>query len=603
MGNCIAGKRGKNNGNQMLQRFKTADDGLYYKPKINSSTLICYRPTDRAFWDVKIDTNLMFQAGALFGKIRVGKYICIGGVENGDVAFIIDTTEKKTIQINKPPMSLAYGRCHAFQNKVYVVGSLCIEADGLEKPAVPLVYDIRTNLWTELPKMPVNVSLCGSFIVGKGLNLIGGFLNYPSHPTLFRSMLQLDLNTLEWAQSSVTTPVLHGLPSCVVLTENAIMIIGGHDPCEHYSSDESKSTYIFNGREFQALSDLPSVGQLRFSDSPLYAKQEVLLYSDDETLFTYDLNSGSWSYFDIEEKMVGKDPPIQTFLEKGKFVYHFCQMECEIIEYNMDNKTSKKTGPASFHNFYKYTGLCILGDGRLMFAGGLKEDHSEGTVSCWTLDPQSRHSENIAELKYKQYGLRLVVIDRVVYAVAGVESSENLYPSPSRSHCQKYSLDLNQWVDIEPLSSTTFLPGACHMAGRIFCIGGYVEVIDSAVNLNLIQVYSIAQNHWDILTIEYPFGVSSLGVAPLPGNKLLCFGGQCQNGIKIPNTYIFDGYNFQYISDLPIPEEGADSTVFSDPTVIVGNKIYAFSENRYLYCFDFGSQSWHTEMPNISVRC
>mmetsp|Transcript_6372 Transcript_6372/g.6251 ORF Transcript_6372/g.6251 Transcript_6372/m.6251 type:complete len:140 (+) Transcript_6372:558-977(+) len=139
--------------------------------------------------------------------------------------------------------------------------------------------------------------------------------------------------------------------------------------------------------------------------------------------------------------MTGKDPPVLSNREKGKYVYHFCQTECEILEYNIDSKASRKTGPASFHNFYKYTGLCILGDGRLMFAGGLKEDAPEGTISCWALDPQSRHSENIAELKYKQYGLRLVPVGREIYAVAGVEIID---PNTSQSRCQKYLLDSNQ---------------------------------------------------------------------------------------------------------------------------------------------------------------
>lgn len=173
--------------------------------------------------------------------------------------------------------------------------------------------------------------------------------------------------------------------------------------------------------------------------------------------------------------------------EKGNFVFHFLQSECEIFQYNIESRTSRKTGPATFHNFYKYTGICMLADGRLMFAGGLKEETREGTTSCWVLDPHSRHNENLAELKYKQYGVRLVLINREVYAIAGIEI---IPPESSRSRCQKFLLDSNQWVDIAPVPSCTFQPGVCHLAGRIFSVGGYVE--DSGnVNLYIVQAYTI----------------------------------------------------------------------------------------------------------------
>lgn len=133
----------------------------------------------------------------------------------------------------------------------------------------------------------------GAYIVGKDLNILGGFLFYPDNPTPFQSILKLDLVTHQWAHTNIISPFLHGLPSCVVLTDKAIMIIGGHDPLDKYSQEESKSVFMFNGDEFMPLTDLPSQGQLRFPDSPLYAKTEVLLFSDDELLFTYNLNTSS----------------------------------------------------------------------------------------------------------------------------------------------------------------------------------------------------------------------------------------------------------------------------------------------------------------------
>lgn len=156
MGNCCSGKKKApkdikenkdvpKNTTIKISEKRQVDDTLFYKPKSSSNKLICYRPSDRAFWEEKIDKDCNFQAGMIFGKIKPGCYICIGGQEEGETGFILDTVDKKATKITPPPMSLSYGRALVYRSNVYVIGSLCIEADGNEKPAPPLYYDLTNK--------------------------------------------------------------------------------------------------------------------------------------------------------------------------------------------------------------------------------------------------------------------------------------------------------------------------------------------------------------------------------------------------------------------------------------------------------------------------
>jgi len=589
MGTCLSSKKQTRN---TLQLSKHTSSTHFFKAKSSSKKVICFKPEDTTFWEINVQTELMFQPGALSCRISASKLMFVGGIENGETAFTLDLQECKTDTIPSPPVGLVYGQLHILGSRVYVVGALTIEQSGQEKPAPLLYYDLRRKHWELIERPPAEVALTGGFIQDNFLYLLGGFLNYPEAPVPFQGVLSYDTLSGRWGRSAVTCPVNQGLPVCVPLASKAILVVGGHDPCEHYG-EESDSVYLFTGQEFFEYPSLPGEGQLRFSDPSLQIESQVLLFSEDEVLFRFDLNSQEWSCLDSEEKLQENFQVPFLPQKPHNSVYHYKQQECEILEYNIETKRTKKTGPSSFQYFLKHTGICLLDDGRLMFAGGIKEGEKEGTKTVWMLDPELKLSNNAADLPSCQYALRLVPVGHDVYAVAGYQDGQ--------SKCQKYSMVHNSWEKLPDMSMPTLFPGCCHLLGRIFCIGGYVEEAGSP-NLYLIQTYTVDQCRWDLLTLEYPIGVSGLGVVALASNKILCFGGRVMDGSKVNKSYLLEGEHFTALPDLPETDVKSDSTVFIDPPIVKESDAYAFSKNGYLYRFECNTLTWHLEYPNILNR-
>ena len=84
------------------------------------------------------------------------------------------------------------------------------------------------------------------------------------------------------------------------------------------------------------------------------------------------------------------------------------------------------------------------------------------------MNPKIGSSANNADLFYEQYALRMIVVQGIVYAMAGVENIADKYVC----HCQKYFPVENKWEMLPSMKYTSFLPGICHLNGKIFCLGG-----------------------------------------------------------------------------------------------------------------------------------
>jgi Kelch motif len=542
-------------------------ENIYYKPKASSNALIACRLPDKAFKEVSILGDLNFQTGSLFGKLDSARYFCIGGLYNGEQGLILNIVRKSYSQIISPPMSLAYGSITTFNNKVYIVGALTIEASGQEKPAPPLCFNVYENCWTELSPMPIKLCLAGTYLIGEDLYLLGGYLNYPDYPIHFRSILIYNLESQNWVRSNIETPIFQGLPACCVVSPNEIFIIGGHDPCDRITDVESKNTYLFNGSAFEPCPDIPAVGQLRFQESPAYYNGQVFIYSEDDILFIYHLQNKNWSYIDYEQsasKLSSNDlAPYET---TRTYLYRYIMEECEIIEYNITLGTNRKTGPSSFKYSFRYTGMCMLEDGRLLFAGGLKEN-DDASQNAWTLNPKIGSCSNVCDLSCPQYGLRMIVVQGIVYAIAGIET----FDDKTVCRCQKYFPVTNTWEYMPSMEYSAFLPGVAHLDGKIYAIGGRS---DGDV-CYIIQAYDISRVCWEVIDVEYPCSAMGIGAVAVL-DKILCFGGKTPDGIEVTNCYSFDGAEFKDLDDLP-ESEVEDSTFFLDPIVNTLGKVYAVS--------------------------
>lgn len=586
---CYSKGKKKTSHEIIVVKIREANE-VFYKPKTSSSSLICYKPKNKTFWEEPLPNSLRFQTGCIFGVISLSQFICIGGLELSDFAVIFSLCPKTIEKIAPPPQNLVYGYMHKFKDTLYIIGSLSQTSSGSESVSPYYQYHLKSRRWEQMPVPPLTVAIPGSYIYESKLFIIGGFLNYPDQPVPFQSILIFDLSLGTWSQSNIITPICTGFPNCVVIP-TGVIIIGGHDPFDH-TFEESRDVFIFTGTQFEKCAGLPEIGQLRFPELGTYMHGEVHLYSEDELLFTYSPQSNTWNFIDLEEKLtVNNDMPLMKVLNGyGEYVYSYSQKDCELLQYSILSQSIHPTGPSTFHKFPKYPGLGLLADGRLIIAGGI--DEKLGFLkSCWVLEPQLRQSSNISDMPEVQYGLNIIHLSRDIYAMSGIFNSNAL--------CQKYSLDLEEWKVLPNMPYCTFLPGCGYANGKIYCIGGCAEE-EGATILYLVQVFCVKSEKWEVLNVEYPFGVIAPGICPIASNKLLCFGGMCKGGFKVTNTYYFDGNRFALISELP-EDEDPESTCFRDPCVLNGNFVFAFGKHGKLYKFDLQENCWSLEYPTSRV--
>lgn len=302
MGNLCSGsgKHKKKRAGSLI-KIKNQNDNCYYKPKPNSASLICYDPEKKTIREELLDTKTLFRPGCMFSKLGPCLYLCIGGSDTSDSAFIIHLNEKKVSSIPSPPCSLSYGHLNKYKDKIYVIGALTIDGQGSYKPAQPHVFDLKTKKWSELPEMPQQVALSGSYIVHTYLYLIGGYLDYPNNPNPFNYILIYDISSECWVESDIQTPIQGGMPNCTVLPSFDILIIGGYDPLDVIKQD-SRNVFLFDGKTFEQCAELPAVGKLRFFDDAMNFRSDIYIYSDENALFIYNIDKDSWSYHNLEFK-------------------------------------------------------------------------------------------------------------------------------------------------------------------------------------------------------------------------------------------------------------------------------------------------------------
>lgn len=94
------------------------------------------------------------------------------------------------------------------------------------------------------------------------------------------------------------------------------------------------------------------------------------------------------------------------------------------------------------------------------------------------------------DMNYKRYGFAITydAKDKEVYVFGG----------DFINHCEKYIVELNEWILIEPMTKRKYGASACMLNNQfIFVIGG----LESDC-LNDIEKYVIQTNSWETVNIE-----------------------------------------------------------------------------------------------------
>lgn len=94
--------------------------------------------------------------------------------------------------------------------------------------------------------------------------------------------------------------------------------------------------------------------------------------------------------------------------------------------------------------------------------------------------------------KRENFGITYDNTNREVYVFGG-------YYNGFLSHSEKYSVELDEWTELAPMTNKKDMASACILNNQfIFIIGGH---IGSSNSLNEIEKYSIKHNSWHTIHI------------------------------------------------------------------------------------------------------
>lgn len=139
-------------------------------------------------------------------------------------------------------------------------------------------------------------------------------------------------------------------------------------------------------------------------------------------------------------------------------------------------------------------------------------------------------------------------------------------------HCEKYSVDKDEWTILAPMTKEKLLVSACILNDQyIFSIGGFGYNFKS---LNDIERYSIADNKWEVIKIIGDQELSPRNSSfsfQVNLNEILIGGGSDDDLIELQDCYTFDTCKntMNKVGDLPNGDR------FSSPSCLnLNNKIY-----------------------------
>eukprot|EP00359_Climacostomum_virens_P000493 CAMPEP_0204897120 /NCGR_PEP_ID=MMETSP1397-20131031/557_1 /ASSEMBLY_ACC=CAM_ASM_000891 /TAXON_ID=49980 /ORGANISM="Climacostomum Climacostomum virens, Strain Stock W-24" /LENGTH=589 /DNA_ID=CAMNT_0052064829 /DNA_START=1830 /DNA_END=3596 /DNA_ORIENTATION=- len=582
MGACCSKQKPKHDFIKSSKEALPQKEGIpvvwHFKAQVGTKKLIVFDTLHSTFWELELESPYEFQQNQLVCRVSADFLLVVGGKDDGKNAMMIDLRTKTGRAIASPPIPVEHGTLHHFEDCCYAVGCTT-QVDDVEHPAPCLCFNLKSHTWSYLPSMPTQVMYPGSFVNNSGLHVLGGFIKSGEDMISSKSIQTFYFSTKQWAVSHLSAPLSTGFPMCALLDEEKVLVVGGHDPSETYQ--ETRDVYCFNWKDFSPVTSLPEVGALCFKEPPLVTHKAIYAISEDEVLFKFDVETKSWTSLDIEAKL-HDDParivPAPPRRMPGDYVYFYDPESMFIVEYDIVSNTSRKTEPSSFQSFFKDSGMAILSNGCLIFAGG--KLHGEVTKKVWTFDPVNRIARNLPDLPQPQFGLRLVVKGDRVYALAGCDE-RTLVDDTAVNYCQVLTSD--GWEELPAPAYQTKYPAAASIGQNIYCIGGKTK-LEFEVSLNLIQKYNIPKKSWKLLRVEYPLGVYYLGLNSLPNNQLLCFGGLYSSGHPVSESFTFDGKSFRVINHLVhgLIQEPED-TKFLDCPVLRGDTVYAFSAKGVLH--------------------
>ena len=301
--------------------------------------------------------------------------------------------------------------------------------------------------------------------------------------------------------------------------------------------------------------------------------------SEDLWLYTFDCNSRNWTGVDMSKSVV--EPPDYTRLQEivprtsRYYAFHVELGKNVIQEFNAvsgfltESKYSQK--------FNEDAGIFVLAESNeVILIGGKSPESQQTSRTCIAVQAGTERIRALPGLLNPQQGVRIVEVEKKLYAMAGF--------SGTNSYSQMLS---QQWTQIHPLILPVKYPACFALQQTIYLIGGEkLQERDTICS----DVFSLncMSGGWTKLPYMFPLAVCHASALRFKEGQILVFGGDNDKGEPSTLCYSFDGNQFRQGAAIDSQLE----LIFDDPPCYLYEEVFVYSRNGDLFKFNTQNGTW-----------
>jgi N-acetylneuraminic acid mutarotase len=175
------------------------------------------------------------------------------------------------------------------------------------------------------------------------------------------------------------------------------------------------------------------------------------------------------------------------------------------------------------HNQTRSTGAAAELNGRIYVAGG-SVDLGPPSGSVIMYNPSTNSWTDVASMHQPRAYLRMVAVQGHLYAIGRFDGSTTV-PTVER-----YDPASDTWTFVAPMHQDRGLPGVVAIKGRCIVVVGGSHLNGGLIYLRSTEVYDVAGDQWQMLSVQLSEGRISLVSALQTNGRVLAIGGETANG-------------------------------------------------------------------------
>lgn len=459
---------------------------------------------------------------------------------------------------------------------LYCVGGCQSKDEGLDQ-GTPAVLRHQIPVWEPLPEIRGQQRYCCplAVLLNGSIYLLGGFQFVEGRQENKDSVMVHRLESSGWNALQFKFATHIGCLAAA-LEPRKYLIFGIK------SQQGGKPSNALTMTETEVLnSNMPDCTQDKEFWYPIFqTESNFSVISEDLWLFTFDKTSHVWTSIDMNKSLV--EPPDYARLQEvvprtsKYYTFHVELGKNAIQEYNA--VSGFLTESRYTQKFNEDAGIFMLSDSsEILLVGGKSPENQQTSRTCIAVQPGTTRIRALPSLPNPQQGVRVVEVDKKLYAMAGFSGTESF----------SQVLVQQQWTPIATLPLPVKYPACFAIQQSIYLIGGE-KLKDRDSICGDVFTLNCQTGAWAKLSVVYPLAICHASALFMKEHGLLVFGGDNDKGEPCTQSYIFNGQQFTQAAAI----ESQLELIFDDPPCFVDEDVFLYSRNGDLFKFNSQNGTW-----------